>query len=113
MRRREFITLISGATAASVAPFSTRAQERGRIYRLGFISPVARNDPGIVAFLDELRLHGFVEGQNLAILPDGFQVQNEQIADLVTAMVKAAPDAILSGGDLITRSLQKTAVPYR
>jgi putative ABC transport system substrate-binding protein len=109
MRRREFITLISGATAASVAPFSTRAQEPGRIYRLGFIAAVARNDPGMVAFLDELRLRGFVEGQNLAILPDGFQVRNEQIADLVPAMVKAAPDAILSGGDLITRSLQKAS----
>jgi hypothetical protein len=36
--------------------------------------------PGTLAF-DELRVHGFVEGQNLAIIPGGFQAGNEQIDD--------------------------------
>jgi putative tryptophan/tyrosine transport system substrate-binding protein len=67
----------------------------------------ARDDPAIVAFFDELRIHGFIEGQNLEVVPSGFQARNEQIAELVSVIVKAAPDAILSGGDFTTRVFQK------
>ena len=61
----------------------------------------------MVAFFDEMRLHGFVEGQNLAIVPGGFQARNEQIDELVSTLVKAAPDVIVAGGDFGTRALQK------
>jgi putative ABC transport system substrate-binding protein len=102
MRRREFITLLGGT--AATWPLAARAQEPGRIYRLGIVVPAARDDPAIVAFLEELRVHGFIEGQNLEIVPGGFQARNEQIAELVPAMVKAAPDA---SGDFTTRAFQK------
>ena len=52
-------------------------------------------------------LHGFVEGQNLAIVLGGFQARNEQIDELVSTLVKAAPDVIVAGGDFSTRALQK------
>jgi putative tryptophan/tyrosine transport system substrate-binding protein len=60
----------------------------------------------MAAFFDELRVHGFVEGQNITIVPGGFQVRNDQIAELVPALIKAAPDVIMSGGDPATRALQ-------
>jgi putative ABC transport system substrate-binding protein len=107
VKRREVIAFLGGAGALMSAPAVLRAQEPGRIYRLGFLIPVPRDAPAIVAFLDELRVHGFIEGQNLAIVPGGFQVRNDQIADLVPALVKAAPDTIMSGGDAITRALQQ------
>src|SRR5262249_2223005 len=62
--------------------------------------------PATTAFFDELRAHGFVEGQNLAIVPGGFGVGNERIDDLVPTLVKAAPDVILAGGDVVPRALQ-------
>ena len=74
---------------------------------LAFLLPVARSEPAMVAFFDEMRLHGFVEGQNLAIVPGGFQARNEQIDELVSTLVKAAPDVIVAGGDFGTRALQK------
>ncbi|MGB7013289.1 MAG: ABC transporter substrate-binding protein [Pseudolabrys sp.] len=86
---------------------TSRAQEPGRTYRLAFLLPVARSEPAMVAFFDEMRLHGFVEGQNLAIVPGGFQARNEQIDELVSTLVKAAPDVIVAGGDFGTRALQK------
>src|SRR5260370_42262259 len=95
--RRDFITLIGGAAAAW--PLAARAQQPGHTYRLGIVVPAARDDPPIVAFLDELRVHGFIEGQNLEIVPGGFQARNEQIAELVPALVNTAPDAILCGCD--------------
>jgi putative tryptophan/tyrosine transport system substrate-binding protein len=105
MNRREFITLLGGAAAAW--PLAARAQQPARTYRLGIVVPVGRDEPAIIAFLDELRIYGFIEGQNLQIVPGGFLVRNEQISELVPAMVQAAPDVILSGGDLITRAFQK------
>jgi ABC-type uncharacterized transport system substrate-binding protein len=104
MRRREFITALGRAAVAW--PVAARAQQPGRTYRLGFFLPVARDAPAMIAFFDELRVHGFVEGQNLAIIPVGFQAGNEQIDDLVPMLVKAAPDAIIAGGDVIPRALQ-------
>lgn len=67
--------------------------------------PVARNNPGVLAFLDELRINGFTEGQNLRVLPDGFEVGGEQIAALASTLVAARPDVILTGGDLATRAV--------
>lgn len=105
MKRREFITLLGGAAAAW--SHTACAQEPGRTYRLAFLLPVARSEPAMVAFFDEMRLHGFVEDQNLAIVPGGFQARNEQIDELVSTLVKAAPDVIVAGGDFGTRALQK------
>jgi putative tryptophan/tyrosine transport system substrate-binding protein len=79
MTRRDFISLLGGAAVAW--PFAARAQQPGRTYRLGFFLPVARDAPAMIAFFDELRIHGFVEGQNLAIIPGGFEAGNEQIND--------------------------------
>src|SRR5499433_1483147 len=103
MKRREFILGLGGA---AMWPLAARAQQPGRTYRLGFFLPVARDSPAAIAFFDELRVHGFVEDQNLAIIPGGFQAGNERIADLVPALVKAAPDVIIVGGDVIPRALQ-------
>jgi putative tryptophan/tyrosine transport system substrate-binding protein len=105
LKRRGFISLLGGATAGTL-PFTAWAQQPGRTYRLGFFLPVARDAPAMIAFFDELRVHGFVEGQNLAIIPGGFQVGNERIDHLVPTLVKAAPDAIIAGGDVIPRALQ-------
>ena len=82
-------------------------RSRAEPIRLAFLLPVARSEPAMVAFFDEMRLHGFVEGQNLAIVPGGFQARNEQIDELVSTLVKAAPDVIVAGGDFGTRALQK------
>src|SRR5262245_378602 len=105
MRRREFISLFCGAAFAW--PIALRAQEQGRVYRIAIASPVGRDEAATDAFLDELRIHGFVEGKNLEILPDGFRIRNEQAATVVPTIVNAAPDAILSGGDFITEEFRK------
>jgi putative ABC transport system substrate-binding protein len=83
------------------------AEELGRIYRLGCLLPLPRAAPAMVAFIDELRVQGFAEGQNLTIVPGGFEFRSDQIEELVAGLVKVAPDAIMSGGDPATRALQK------
>jgi putative ABC transport system substrate-binding protein len=105
MRRRDFIKDIVGLAAAW--PLGARAQEPGRIYRVALIVPVGRDEPAIIAFLDELRNQGFVEGENLIVVP-GFLAKNEQVDTIVPATIQAAPDVIATGGDLITRAFQKS-----
>ena len=104
MRRREFITLLGSAVA--LAPLTASAQEPGRIYRIAFLVPIKRERPAIDAFFDELRLNGFIEGQNLNVIRGGFGVRNDQLAEVAAAMVKAAPDAIIGGPELQLRALQ-------
>jgi putative ABC transport system substrate-binding protein len=105
MRRREFIAALGGAAAW---PLVARGQEPGRIYRLGFLIPTPRNRPPVLALFDELRLNGFIENQNLDVLPGGFDVHDEQIAELAAALVKAVPDAIIAGPERPLRALQNT-----
>jgi putative ABC transport system substrate-binding protein len=107
MKRREFIALLSGAAAGAVMPRAVCAQEPGRTYRLGCLIPADRQNPGIVAFFDELRLHGFVEGRNLDVIPSGFDVRRDQIDARVALIVKIAPDVIISGPDRYTRAFQE------
>ncbi len=73
LNRRDFITLLGGAAIAW--PHAARAQQPARTYRLGIVVPVGRDEPAIIAFLDELRIYGFIEGQNLQIVPGGFLVR--------------------------------------
>ena len=103
MRRREFI---AGLGAAALAPRASRAQQPGRNYRLGLLLPTQQNSPGMAAFFDELRLSGFVVGQNLDIIPGGLDVRRDQIDAKVALVLKAAPDAIVAGPDRYTRILQ-------
>jgi putative ABC transport system substrate-binding protein len=93
MQRREFIGLIGGAAAW---PLVVHAQEAVRIYRLGLMSPTPRIAAAslIAAFFDELRVFGFVEGQNLKLDGGGFGLRDEQLPEIVKTMAKSPPDVI-------------------
>lgn len=107
MRRREVI-LGGGATVAAAAwPLAPRAQQVERIYRLGFAIPIGRTSPPIRAFFEEMRLLGFVEGQNFVVLPDGFDVANDRLEEQAKRVLASGPDAIVSGPDNYTRAYQQ------
>jgi putative ABC transport system substrate-binding protein len=111
MRRRDFVSLLCSAAVAS--PLGLRAQEPGRTYRLGSLQVNPRNTPHLLAFFDELRRLGFVEGQNLSVDGRGFEVRIEQFPKTAAEMVSAKVDLILCAGDAATRAAQAatTAIP--
>jgi putative ABC transport system substrate-binding protein len=111
MRRRDFITLVGGA--AAVRPVAMRAQERGRIYRLGALQLSPRSLPNHVAFYTELQRLGFIEGQNLVVDEHGYGLHVEQLALHAAEIVKAQVDVILATGDLAIRAAQQatTTIP--
>ena len=108
MRRREFIALFGSAAAVSalLVPV-TRAQEPGRIYRLGVIAGPDRQAPRIVAFFDELTGLDFVEGHNLQIVAGAFGLRGDQFTEVAATVVKSAPDVILCGDDRAIRAMQE------
>src|SRR3989442_1555302 len=103
LNRRELITLLGGAAAW---PLAAQAQEPDRTYRLGFLLPSGRQTPPVLALFDELRLNGFVEGQNLSVIAGGFEAVDDHLAEQAAALVNAAPDAIVAGPKLPLRALQ-------
>ena len=100
MRRREFITLVGGAIVTW--PFAALAQA-GRTYRLGVLLPLTRDAPVNVAFFEELRRRGFVEGQNLTIDYRAFAAHVDLISQYAAELVKAQPDVIYAGGGVAIR----------
>jgi putative tryptophan/tyrosine transport system substrate-binding protein len=103
MRRREFISLIGAA--ATAWPLTARAQDPGRTYRIGFITPASRDSYGVL--FDEMRLNGFIEGQNLVVVVAAFGIQTDQIPSAVASLVAASPDVIVGGPELPLRALQQ------
>jgi putative ABC transport system substrate-binding protein len=104
MRRREFITLLSGAAAAW--PLAARAQQAGKIARVGVLGPgadVPTSASGYKVFLSELRKLGFTEGQNLVVefrqidegTPKAFAAANELAAAKVEVLVASGPEIAL------------------
>ena len=68
MKRRDLITLIGGAAAW---PLAARAQQPGRVRRIGvFMNYLATDASGlayVAAFVQGLHNFGWIEGQNLHI----------------------------------------------
>jgi putative ABC transport system substrate-binding protein len=69
MKRREFITVLSGA--AATWSLAARAQQPGGVRRIGVLLPVAADDPdaqaNIAAFLQVLQQLGWTDGRNVRI----------------------------------------------
>jgi putative ABC transport system substrate-binding protein len=63
MRRRDFIKGIAGSAAAW--PLAARAQQSGKIWRMGFIAH--GHESFYDALFEGLRDYGYVEGQNLIV----------------------------------------------
>jgi putative ABC transport system substrate-binding protein len=104
MRRRDFLGVLGSAAAW---PIAVRAQTPGRTYRIGYLAAASQlRTPQFVAFLDELRLAGFIEGQNLTVLDDGFSAADNEAAAAATAVVKAPADAIVAFGPVRIRAVQ-------
>jgi ABC-type uncharacterized transport system substrate-binding protein len=98
MKRREFITLLGGSAAAW--PLAARAQQSGKLVRIGVLGPTLNNPPAIEqyqAFRTQLAELGFREGQNLTI--DYGHLDDPRGPFVVAAeLVRSRPDLIVTSG---------------
>ena len=104
MRRRDFIAL---AASMAVWPLAARAQQAGRTYRLGVLLPLPRDAPVNLAFLEEFRRNGFIEGQNLEVEWRAYAPHFDLISQYAAELVSARVDVIATGGEEAIRAAQQ------
>ena len=106
MRRREFITLLGGATTW---PLAARAQQPERMRRIGVLDTLAADDPEASvrhgAFMQGLQEMGWAIGRNLRIDTRWAAGDTRRIRSLAAEMVGLGPDVIFTAGFSTIRPL--------
>ncbi len=91
--RRAFIALLGGA--AAVWPLAARAQQAGKVYRLGILAIARDLPPTWEGLFHGLRDQGYVEGQNLIIERRYSEGQTERWSEVAAELVGLRVDAIV------------------
>ncbi len=113
MRRRDFIKVIAGS--ATAWPLAARAQQAGKIYRIGFLAndPTIPTQPAGEAFLDGLRESGFIEGKNVVIERRFAEAMVDRYADLVAELIRLNVDVLVTSASEATLAAKRanTKIP--
>ena len=102
MRRREFIGLVG---AAAAWPLAAKAQEPGRVYRLGVLG--GGRGAASEAVFASLRRRGFVEGANLNVDYRAFGQRVDLVSQYAAELVNTNPDVLFATGDAAIRALKQ------
>jgi ABC-type uncharacterized transport system substrate-binding protein len=114
VRRREFITLLSGAAAW---PLGARAQQAARIARIGYLITGALESPETKinrdAFRQGLNELGYIEGRNIVIEYRSADGKIERLPGLATELVGLRVDLIVAQATPAGRAAQQatTTIP--
>ena len=105
MKRREFITLLGGAAVAW--PLAARAQQAGKIPRIGWIilgSPTG-SVADVFSYYDSFRAGlgdvGYVEGSNIILAARSAEGVPERLPSLVDELLRENVAVIVSPGPAI------------
>jgi putative tryptophan/tyrosine transport system substrate-binding protein len=106
VRRREFISLIGGATVA--CPLAVRALQAGKLPTVAFLffdAVVASKD----AFTERLRELGWIEGRTVAIEYRWSAGRSERVAEFAAEFVQQKVQVIVTYGGAVAILKQVTA----
>jgi len=97
MRRREFITLLSGAVAW---PLAARAQQAGKLPTVGFLGQSTRSAQSewVYAFAQRLHEVGWLVDRTVAIDYRWAEGREERYAELAEEFVRLKVDVIVTSG---------------
>ena len=111
MRRREFITLLGGASATW--PLAAHAQVTGKLPTIGFLgSNASAWRPWTEAFVGRLRELGWIEDRTIAIEYRWSEGRPERNAGIAAEFVHLNADVIVANGTAVPAVKQATsAIP--
>jgi putative ABC transport system substrate-binding protein len=114
LKRREFISLLSGAAVAPLLhPLAARAQQGERIRRIGVLMNLSEDDtPGqrfAMAFRQGLKELGWEDGRNVRIDVRWGAGDRERYRRYAVELVTLAPDVILAATTDTVVALQETS----
>ena len=104
MTRREFITLLGGAAAAW--PLAARAQQLGKVARIGFLRYTSPYQKQFDAFRDGLRASGYAEGQNIVIEQRYADGAFDRLGELAAELVRLNLDVIVVDGSVTAKAVK-------
>jgi putative ABC transport system substrate-binding protein len=111
LKRRDFITLVG---AAAAWPFAARAQQDGRVRRIGFLSVITEGDPEgqtwIREFLQHLQELGWTNGRNVQVDFRFGGSDATHTSMLASELIELRPDVILAGGLLAAVALRQQSL---
>jgi putative ABC transport system substrate-binding protein len=110
LRRRDFITLLGGATAAW--PFAARAQRPTKMPTIGFLgasTPSGWSD-WTAAFVQRLRELGWIEGRTVTIEYRWADGREERFTEIAAEFVRSKVDVIVTSGGVVRAAMQTTSV---
>jgi putative ABC transport system substrate-binding protein len=106
MRRRDFMTVLAGATAY---PLAARAQQKA-VPLIGLLrTATAVNDQGIDVFRSGLRVLGYVEGQNIRVEIRWSDGDDTRLPALAAELIALKPDVIVTNGSPALRAVKAVA----
>src|SRR5262249_3172877 len=108
MKRREFITLLGGATAWPLAARAQQAQRR-TIGVLGTATPAGWS-LWTAAFAQRLRELGWIEGRNVVVEYRWAEGQEERFAEIAAELVRMQVDVIVTSGGGVRPAMQATSL---
>jgi putative ABC transport system substrate-binding protein len=111
MKRREFIAGIGSAAMLPEWPGAARAQQGGRMRRIGILTTRSSDDPSFqssyAVFAEALAHAGWVEGRNISIERLFGAADAERITAYGAELVARSPDVIVCNGTQITAILKR------
>jgi len=96
VRRREFITLLGGASAAW--PLGARAQQPAKLPTIGFLGAATPSADTLwtAAFAHRLRELGWIEGRTVAVEYRWAEGRSERFAEIAAEFVRLKVGVIVS-----------------
>jgi putative ABC transport system substrate-binding protein len=100
--------MLAIAVGILLMPLDASAQPSAKVYRIGVLetSPPDLRSPSQVAFYEELRQRGYVEGQNLNVERRNANRQPDQLPALARELVALQPDLIVASGPQPNRAVK-------
>jgi ABC-type uncharacterized transport system substrate-binding protein len=110
LKRRDFITLLGGASA--VWPLPVWAQQPGKLPKIGFLGSGSASSWSSwnAAFMQRLNELGWVEGRTVAIEMRWAEGHSERFAEIAAELVRLKVDVIVTSGLAVHATKQVTSV---
>jgi putative ABC transport system substrate-binding protein len=113
MKRREFITLVGGASVAW--PLAARAQQQAKLRTIGYLGSgtPATQSQWVAAFAQRLRELGWIEGRTVAIEVRWAEGRSERATEIAADFARMKVDALVTSGTPTTLAAKQatTAIP--
>jgi putative ABC transport system substrate-binding protein len=111
MKRREFITMLGGASV--VWPLAARAQQAERMRRIGVLMLYPENDPEgqrrATAFREGLQKLGWAVGRNVQIDFQWGLGDAAWIRSAAAQLLRLSPDLVLANGTPAAKTMQQAS----